>query len=57
MLEELGKDTFALPQEETARWREKISPVLDQFADKAEAKGLPGRRFLDDLLAEVKKHE
>ena len=57
MLEELGKDTFALPEEETARWREKIFPVLDQFADKAEAKGLPGRRFLDDLLAEVKKHE
>ena len=57
MLEELGKDTFVLPEEETARWREKISPVLDQFADKAEAKGLPGRRFLDDLLAEVKKHE
>ena len=57
MLEELGKDTFVLPEEETARWREKISPVLDQFADKAEAKGLPGRRFLADLLAEVKKHE
>ena len=57
MLKELGKDTFALPDEETARWREKISPVLDQFAAKAEAKGLPGRRFLDDLLAEVKKHE
>ena len=57
MLEELGKDTFVLPEEETARWREKISPVLDQFADKAEAKGLPGHRFLDDLLAEVKKHE
>ena len=57
MLDELGKDTRALPAEETARWRAKIAPVLDQFAAKAEAKGLPGRRFLDDLLAEVKKHE
>lgn len=53
MLDELGKTTFALPAEETERWRGRIAPVLDQFALAAEAKGLPGRRFLEDLKAEV----
>ena len=56
MLDELGKTTFALPEEETARWRERILPVLDQFALAAEAKGLPGRRFLADLQEEVAKY-
>ena len=57
MLEELGKETYVLPAEETEIWRTRISPLLNQFADKAEAKGLPGRQFLADLLAEVKKYE
>ena len=56
MLAELGKDTFELTAEETARWRERIYPVLDKFAAKADAKGLPGHAFLNDLLAEVAKN-
>ena len=56
MLAERGKDTFELTAEETARWRERIYPVLDKFAAKADAKGLPGHAFLNDLLAEVAKN-
>lgn len=53
MLEELGKTTYVLPVAETARWRAKITPVLDQFSTKAEAKGLPGKQFITDLLQKV----
>lgn len=56
MLAELGKETSELPAEETAVWRGKIEPVLDQFAKAAEAKGLPGGRFVEDLKGEVAKY-
>jgi TRAP-type C4-dicarboxylate transport system substrate-binding protein len=56
MLRELGKTTLTLPEEETDRWRERILPVLDQFVEAAEAKGLPGRQFLSDLQSEVAKY-
>lgn len=48
-------ETFRLPDEETAKWREKIYPILEQFALAAESKGLPGKAFLADLLDAVEK--
>ena len=56
MLAEMGKPVLRLPDEETARWRARIRPILDQYAEKAEARGLPGRAFLEDMLAAVARH-
>ena len=53
MLAEMGKKVEWLSEEETARWRERISPMLNQFAEHAEARGLPGRAFLADMLSAV----
>ena len=54
-LKEHGKEIYKLPPEETARWQELVRPVLAAFAEKAEAKGLPGKAFLKDLLDAVQK--
>lgn len=56
MLAEMGKTCVTLPDEETERWRERIRPILHQYAEKAEARGLPGEAFLADLLAAVERH-
>ncbi len=57
MLAELGKDVYELDDAETARWTGMVSPMLEQFAEKAEGKGLPGKAFLADLLKLVKEDE
>ena len=45
----LGHETLPLADEETARWRERLAPVLEDYVRATEAKGLPGRAFLADL--------
>jgi TRAP-type C4-dicarboxylate transport system substrate-binding protein len=55
LLAEMGKPVERLSDEETARWRERIAPMLDQFAERAEERGLPGRAFLADLKAAVNR--
>ena len=45
----LGRDTIPLSPEEAAAWRARLAPVLDAYVEAAEAKGLPGRAFLEDL--------
>lgn len=48
---ELGRDTIPLSREEAEAWRARLAPVLDAYVEATEAKGLPGRAFLDDLRA------
>ena len=55
MLAEMGKPMEPLSDAETARWRERVRPMLDDFAARAEAKGLPGKAFLADLSEKVSK--
>lgn len=56
-LETHGKENVQLSEEETKRWQELVRPVLDAYAEAAEAKGLPGRAFLADLLAAVAEEQ
>lgn len=56
MLEEMGKETILLTEEETKKWQEKVRPILDLYADNAEARGLPGKAFLNDMLDAVKRN-
>lgn len=56
MLAGMGKPVESLSEAETARWRERIAPMLDQYAERAEARGLPGKAFLADMLDSVARH-
>lgn len=56
MIEEMGKETIVLTEEETQKWQEKVRPILDLYADNAEAHGLPGKAFLSDMLNSVKRN-
>lgn len=56
MIEEMGKETIVLTKEETQKWQEKVRPILDLYADNAEARGLPGKAFLSDMLNSVKRN-
>ncbi|MFO7975753.1 MAG: TRAP transporter substrate-binding protein [Candidatus Hydrogenedentota bacterium] len=49
----LGKQTISLDEEEQARWREKVEPILDEYVANMAAKNLPGEQFLADLQAKV----
>ncbi len=56
MLADMGKEVFSLSDDETARWSGRISPMLEQFAERVEARGLPGRAFLADMLESVARN-
>jgi len=51
-----GVEMITLPPEELDRWRAAMKPVLDQWAEKYEAKGLPARELLADIERLTKKY-
>lgn len=46
---ELGREIIELPPAEEDRWRSAVRPVLDEYVDQTEARGLPGERFLSGI--------
>lgn len=50
---ELGREVIALAPDEAERWKEAVTPLLDSYVARAEAKGLPGRAFLADAQAMI----
>ncbi len=48
-VEETGQEVITLSEEESARWKERAEPVLDDFVNEMEDKGLPGRDVLDTV--------
>ena len=51
-----GVEMITLPPEEIDRWKAAMKPVLDQWADKYEAEGLPARELLADIERLTKKY-
>lgn len=49
----LGKDVAPLPAAEQGRWAARVAPLLDDYAGRAERKGLPGREFLSELKRRI----
>jgi len=43
----LGKQIIDLAPQETARWKDRVKPLLDEYVKKCTEKGLPGRELLD----------
>jgi TRAP-type C4-dicarboxylate transport system substrate-binding protein len=51
-----GVEMITLPPEEIDRWKAAMKPVLDQWADKYDAQGLPARELLADIERLTKKY-
>lgn len=46
---QLGHETIPLSDEEIARWKEAVAPILNDYVKASTEKGLPGEAFLKDL--------
>ncbi|MBW2040187.1 MAG: C4-dicarboxylate ABC transporter substrate-binding protein, partial [Deltaproteobacteria bacterium] len=40
----------------SARWAKAVAPVLDEYAKKAEGKGLPGKKYVKTIKKLIKKY-
>ena len=47
---------YTPPKEEKARWVEAVTPLYEEWIADREAKGLPARAFIDDLLKLAEKY-
>jgi len=52
----LGNKMISLSKEESARWCKVIQPVVDEYIDRAEAKGLPGKEYVKTIRELIKKY-
>lgn len=48
-VEELGKTSIPLSEEEAARWKQAVQPLLDEYVQTTTEKGLPGDKILADI--------
>jgi TRAP-type C4-dicarboxylate transport system substrate-binding protein len=52
---ELGKEVLALNEAQKAQWKNAVEPILEEYVQQCEDKGLPGQEFLNDAQAMVKE--
>jgi len=52
-----GATIYTVPQEERQRWAAQLKTVEDEWLGSTEAKGLPGRRLLQDLREAIKRYD
>lgn len=51
-----GNRVIEISEEESARWQAAIEPVIAEYIENAEAKGIDGRKSVDFLQEMVEKH-
>ncbi|MDX9867427.1 MAG: TRAP transporter substrate-binding protein [Kiritimatiellia bacterium] len=51
----LGREVVPLEASEQAVWRKRVEPLLQEYAVRAEEKGLPGKEFLNRLTTAVRE--
>jgi len=49
-LEQAGHTVYSLPPKELKRWQDTAAPVFDEWLKSMEAKGLPGKAVLQEVL-------
>lgn len=54
-LADRNREIIPLSDEEKARWKEAVQPILDEYVAKTRAKNLPGDTFLQNLQALIAK--
>jgi TRAP-type C4-dicarboxylate transport system substrate-binding protein len=47
---EKGMKVYTLPEQEKARWKERVRPHLDKWVQDMESKGLPGKEVLGEVF-------
>ena len=52
---EEGLKIIDLPDDERARWHERYQPLREEYIQEMEAKGLPGKAFLEEIDALIAK--
>ncbi|MBN2210970.1 MAG: TRAP transporter substrate-binding protein [Sedimentisphaerales bacterium] len=45
----LNREMIDLSEEQKQLWRDRVKPILDEYIEQTEAKGLPGKAFLADI--------
>jgi len=53
----LGNKFIIVPPEELRRWGERIQPIMDKWVAEKEAKGLPAKAALDEVLKLKEKYK
>ena len=51
-----GLEIITLSPTEVSRWKEAVRPLLDDYAARMKAKGLPGRELLNEVLRLTEKY-
>jgi TRAP-type C4-dicarboxylate transport system substrate-binding protein len=54
-IKELNRGVVALSPEEQQRWKDAVQPILEAYTAQAESKGLPGKSFLERLMALIRE--
>jgi len=52
----LGNEILQLSGQERARWREAVKPVINEYIEAGEKKGIAGKEYVDKLYAFIKKY-
>lgn len=52
-----GHQIIELSGEELARWKAATKPIIDNYLEELEARGMPARAFYDDFLAELERQK
>lgn len=52
----LGNEVITLPPGEKARWMEAVEPMIDEYVADLDAKGLEGKKLLDESLRLIEKY-
>jgi len=53
-IESLNREWIALPREAEPEWSAAVAEILSEYAERLDAAGLPGKKFLADLQEKVK---
>jgi TRAP-type transport system periplasmic protein len=54
--EELGNNIITLDEEETQRWMDTASPLIDSWIEEMTAQGLDAAMLVDEARAMIEKH-
>ncbi|MFU8858496.1 MAG: TRAP transporter substrate-binding protein [Deferrisomatales bacterium] len=53
---EQGNEIISLSEEEAARWKQAVQPIIDEYVTEAQKKGVDGKAALDATLAALARH-
>ncbi|CAN2040968.1 TRAP-type transport system periplasmic protein [Candidatus Magnetomoraceae bacterium gMMP-15] len=51
-----GNQIISLSKEESARWKQAVKPIINEYIDKTEKKGLTGKKYIEQLSHFIEKH-